>query len=71
MVSACLWFSTLRFIFCVSPLLTLLRFLSYDALLLYNPQYSHMPVLPAGIEFTVPELEFEEDITEVAPGEKK
>jgi len=39
----------------------------YDALLLYNPQYSHMPVLPAGIELTVPELEYEEDITEVAP----
>lgn len=39
---------------------------AYDALLLYNPQYSHMLILPAGIELIIPDIEYEES-AEVAP----
>jgi len=40
---------------------------AYDALLLYNPQYTCITVFPAGIQLVVPEIEYEEDINEVAP----
>jgi len=40
---------------------------AYDALLLYNPQYADITVFPAGIRLAVPEIEYEEDINEVAP----
>lgn len=40
---------------------------AYNALLLYNPQYAGITVFPAGIQLVVPEIEYEEDINEVAP----
>ncbi len=40
---------------------------AYDALLLYNPQYAHITISPAGIKLIVPEIEYEKDTYEVAP----